>query len=230
MRFARVVSFLLLASFCVFAADDQSKAEKQIAKITAMAADLTGRRAVNQSMSEQFSVKKSDLVQQRRELNCNYGCLFLVRELIASGVSVDDINKQFKAGKSAPAAANELKANWKQIASDAKKLNSKIEDNLYAFFVGRKGEKEAADATDVYDATMDGVSSDTSVSQQDLADAQDRYLFWRNRANLALEKKDGTLTHDKEQAARQTFDPVRKGGPQSESVGNTGPNASGTPH
>jgi len=206
-------------------ADDQSKAEKQVNKISAMAADLTGRRIVNQSLSEQFKVKKTDLVAERAANNLNYGSLFIVHQLMLSGTSLDDITARLKSGKSISVIANEFHADWKQIADQGKKVNSRIEDNLYNFFQGKKP-AQPADATDVYNPANDGVEADMAVSPQDLAEAQDRYVFWRNRASS---KQDGTLEHNKEQAARQTVDPIRKGGPTPDQAGNIGPGPSTTP-
>ncbi len=62
---------------------------------------------------------------------------------------------------------------------------------------------------------------------QVLLEAQTVYLFLQGRATG---KKDTTLDHSKEQAARQTMDPVRKGGPQADQVGNMGPAVNTTPH
>jgi hypothetical protein len=215
-----LVVFVASISLSVWA-DEQQKAQKQVNKISAMAADLTGRRVVNQSIAEQFSVKRADLVFERRQNNWNYGTLFIVHQLIANGAKLDDIAERMKAGKSLNDVANEFHADWKQIGAEAKKLNTKIEDNLYNFFMNKRPDDKA----NGYDLATDGVVADMAVSQADLDEAQDRYSFWRNRAGV---KSDGTLEHNKEQAARQTIDPVRKGGPQAEQVGNTGP--SGTPH
>jgi hypothetical protein len=224
MRTALLVAIIISSLFV--SADDQKKAEKQVNKISAMAADLTGRRVVNQSMAEQLKLKRSDLVLERRENNLNYGALFVVHQLTTNGAKLSDITGQLRSGKKLFEVANQLHADWKQIADDAKKLNNRIEDNLYKYFMNRKGE-QASDPADVYNALIDGVTADATVSEQDLADAQERYIFWRDRATA---KQDGTLELNKEQAARQTFDPVRKGGPNSDQVGNTGPAANVTPH
>jgi hypothetical protein len=214
-----MVVLLVTFSSLVALADDQRKAEKQVNKISAMAADLTGRRIVNQSMAEQFKLKRTDLVLERRANNLNYGSLFIVHQLAASGTPIAEIDTRLKAGKSVADIANELHADWKLIGDQAKKMNSRIEDNLYSFFLTNKKVEPMADP-DAYNAATDGVAADLAVSQPDLADAQDRYVFWRDRATA---KQDATLEHNKEQAARQTVDPVRKGGPQADQVGNTGP-------
>jgi len=218
MRNALVMAAILSMAIMTFA-DDQKKAEKQINKISAMAADLTGRRAVNLSMAEQFKVKRDDLVIERRENNLNYGSLFVVQELVANGTKLSDITTELKGGKKIFDVGNQFHADWKQIADNAKKLNSKIEDNLYNFFLTNK-KSDPANPANSYNAAEDSVVADGLVSAADLADAQDRYVFWRDRATA---KQDRMLEHNKEQAARQTIDPVRKGGPTVDDAGNMGP-------
>lgn len=204
-----------------FAASDRQKTEKQINRISAMAADLTGRRAVNLSMSQQLSVSRQDLVAQRRANNITYGTLFLLRQVTSSDEAFNQAVAQIKTGKQPFDVAEASHVDWKAVGNAAKKLNSKIEDNLYKYFVNNDSEVSAGDKTSVgaYDPAFDSVMADSEVSKQDLAEAQDTYLFWRGRATG---KKDATLEHNKEQAARQTVDPVRKGGPQADQVGNTG--------
>lgn len=204
-----------------FAASDRQKTEKQINRISAMAADLTGRRAVNLSMSQQLNVPRQDLVAQRRANNITYGTLFLLRQVTSSDEAFNQAVAQIKTGKQPFDVAEASHVDWKAVGNAAKKLNSKIEDNLYKYFVNNDSEVSAGDKTSVgaYDPAFDSVMADSEVSKQDLAEAQDTYLFWRGRATG---KKDATLEHNKEQAARQTVDPVRKGGPQADQVGNTG--------
>ncbi len=205
-----------------FGASDRQKAEKQINKVSAMAADLTGRRAVNLSMSQQLNIPRKDLVAQRRANNINYGTLFLLRQVISTDEAFNQAIAELKAGKQPFDVAEASHADWKSIGNAAKKLNSKIEDNLYKYFMNNESEVSAADKASIetYDPAFDSVMADSEVSKQDLAEAQDTYLFWRGRATG---KKDATLEHNKEQAARQTVDPVRKGGPQADQVGNTAP-------
>lgn len=216
---------LLLPLFSA-AADERQKAEKQINRISAMAADLTGRRMVNLTLASQLKVKRSELVIERRNNNLAYGSLFLVHQFMAAGAKLPDIMVMVANKKTLYEVGDELHADWKKISAQAKTLNNKIEDNLYDFFLHNKTEK-GADPEDAYDALADGVLADKDVSQVDLAAAQETYLFWRTRATA---KSDGVLEHNKEQAARQTFDPVRKGGPQVDQVGNTGPAMNTTPH
>jgi hypothetical protein len=219
MRYARLALVLVVAILPVLAsADDQKKADKQLNRITAMAGDLTGRRVVNFSMSEHFKVSSADLVRERRENDLNYGAMFVVQSLVKSGTKMSDIADQLRAGKSLTDIANANHADWKQIADDAKKFNKEVEDNLYDYFLNDRALK-GSDSSFVYDPAYDGVKADLNVSKDDLAQAQDTYVFWRDRATS---KKDSTLNHSNEQAARQAKgDPVRNGGPQSDQVGNS---------
>src|SRR5690348_3805805 len=81
-----------------FAASDRQKTEKQINRISAMAADLTGRRAVNLSMSQQLSVSRQDLVAERRANNITYGTLFLLRQVTSSDEAFNQAVAQIKTG------------------------------------------------------------------------------------------------------------------------------------
>jgi hypothetical protein len=223
MRFKFVVLSLLIGSLALssFAASDRQKAEKQINRVSAMAADLTGRRIVNLSMAEQMNVGRKDLVSQRGANNINYGTLFLFRSVAPNDDAFKQMLAELKSGKQPYDIADAAHADWKAVGNLAKKLNSRIEDNLYKFFLNnRKEPAPTSPSAEAYDPAFDAVAADSQVSQQDLAEAQDNYLFWQSRASG---KKDATLEHNKEQAARQTDDPVRKGGPQTDQVGNTGP-------
>jgi len=199
--------------------DDQQKAEKQLHKVTAMATDATGRRIVSVTVADTLGAKRSDLVAERRAMNLNYGDLFVAHALVKSGAKMEGIATQLKAKKSMWDIANDQHADWKQIAGDAKKLNAKVEDNLYKHFINDKADL-ARDQADQYDPTFDGVSADNDVSKQDIADAQDTYQMWRDRA---AKNPGGTLDTSTEKAARgMRGDPIGKA-PQTDSK-TSGPN------
>jgi hypothetical protein len=200
-------------------ADDQQKAEKQVNKVTALATDATGRRVVSMTVSDLLNMKRPDVVQERHETGLNYGHLFIAHQLTANSVKMSDIASQLKAGKNIYQIGNDQHANWKQIAADAKKLNSKIEDNLYKHFLNDKADK-ARDLADNYDPNFDKVKADGDVSKEDLASAQDVYILWRDRATSG--RKDTALDTADERAARQGHDHVRNGGPQSDQATPTG--------
>src|SRR6185369_340064 len=196
MRVRVGVVLFVLAVFTLqcFAASDRQKAEKQVNRISAMAADLTGRRAVNLGVSQQLNIPRKDLVTQRRTNNLSYGTLFLLRQVATTDEAFNQMVAEIKSGKQPFDVVEASHADWKTIANQAKKLNSKIEDNLYKFFVNNDSEMPAADKSqnvaDAYDPGFDSVMADSEVSKQDLAEAQDTYLFWRGRATG---KKDATL-------------------------------------
>jgi hypothetical protein len=219
-----LVITLALAQFA--AADDQQKAKKEMNKITAMATDATGRNIVNQSMSEMFSVKRMDLVQERRVTGLNYGSLLLAHELANNGLDMKEVAARLKAGKDILQIASEANINWKEVNDRAKKLNSKIDDNLYKHFLHPREEK-AAPRPDDYNIIYDGVKADGDVSQSEIEQAQNRYQLWLQRASPNSDKRLSTA--DEKAAA---YDHVRSGGPHGASGNSSGgiaPSAGGIP-
>jgi len=202
-------------------AEDHQKAEKQARRIAAMTADQTGRRLVSMSMADHFKVLRADLVEERRHTGMDYGSLFVAHELIANGASMTNIASALKSGKNIWQLGDEQHANWKQIAGDAKKMNTEIDVCIYRHFLGEKHAKadEARDLEEKYDVTRDGAKSDSNISQQEIAEAQERYVFWRDQAG---EVSDRRLGLSQEMAAR--VDHARGGGPR----GSAGSTSSGT--
>lgn len=200
------IAVLVLSQAIPAFGDDQQKAEKQLHRITAMATDATGRRVVSATVADTLEVKRPDLVTERRTMNLNYGDLFVAHILVKNGTKMDDIAAQLKAGKKFDQIANEQHADWKQIASDAKKLDSKLEDNLYNHFLDGKPLADR-DAAENYDTNIDGVTADNDVSKDEIADAERTYLLWRDRAD---QKKGSSLDTSSEKAAQGSRgDPVR---------------------
>jgi len=186
--------------------DDQEKADKQLHKMTALATDATGRRVVSATVADALVSKRPDLVAERRSMNVNYGDLYVAHVLVKSGAKMDDIAAQLKAGKKMGQIAGEMHADWKQISADAKKLNAKLEDNLYNHFLNGKPLTDR-DAAEGYDPVIDGVAADNDVSKDEIAEAERTYLLWRDRAD---QKKGSSLDTASEKAAKGTRgDPVR---------------------
>jgi hypothetical protein len=207
MRDAFLVMAIVLMCGLAVLADDQQKAEKEIRKINAMAWDSTARAVVNKSVSEMLKIPRSQLVEERRELELNYGSLFLAHELSPNGAGLKDIAASLKGGKSIIQISNEGNANWKQIAANAKKLNSKIEDNLYKQFLRSQSDKLKDQAE--YDADRDGIKADNDVSKQDIAEAQQTYIRWRERASQVGKNSQQTGLHDEQAIRKDRPDPVR---------------------
>jgi len=212
------VTILALAHFSV--ADDQQKLKKEITKITAMSTDATGRAIVNQSMAELFSVKRLELVTERRDTGLNYGGLFVAHELTKNGLAIKDIATRLKSGKDIFQIGGEVNANWKEINDHAKKLNTKIDNNLYNHFLHAKKGQPAPPDND-YSVTYDGVQADKDVSQSDIDQAQDRYQLWLSRASSGPDKRLGTA--DQKAAS---YDHARNG----PLTGNDAPSGGGIPH
>jgi hypothetical protein len=187
-------------------ADDQQKAEKQLHKITAMATDATGRRVVSSTVADWLEAKRPDLVTQRRAMNINYGDLYIAHQLVKQGMKSEDIAAQLKSGKKMVEIANAQHLDWKQVAGDARKLNTKMEDNLYKHFLNGKADADR-DAAEGYDPTIDGVAADKDVSKDEIADAEHTYLLWRDRADQARGSKLDTSSEKAAQGERG--DPVR---------------------
>jgi hypothetical protein len=208
-----VLTVLVMVTVLPVLADDQQKAEKQINKITAMATDSTGRRIVSMTISDVLEVKRPELVRERRLTGLNYGSLFVTHQLISAGASMTAIAVQLNLGKNIWQIATEQRTNWKQISAAAKKLNNKIEDNLYKRF-SKSQPYEDRDQADHYNPDFDVVNADYAVTQEEIEQAQNTYIFWRDRAS---ERRGERLDTVKEQAAR--LDHIRAGGPQGRDAG-----------
>jgi hypothetical protein len=176
---------LAMAAF----ADDQEKAAKEIKKITSISVDANMRSIVNRSMADMLKVRRLDLVKERQNLNVNYGGLFLVYQLTAAGAKMDDITAQLKAGKKVFDVASDNHANWKEINSEAKKLNKKIDDNMQKYFMDTK-KLASLDQADEYDAKADHVAADSDISKDEYADAQKRYQQIHDLASSQLPTGD----------------------------------------
>src|SRR5258708_568053 len=193
---------ILLLFFCLVpllaTADDQQKAHKILNKLTAMAIDPAGKRAVSLALSQQLSVARDELAQRRHALNLSYGDLFVAYEVTRTGMLIDDLADKIKTGKTVWQAANDVHADWKRIAAEARKLSSKVDNNLLAHFASKKSnaERERADG---YDPFRDTVKADNIVAQQEIEDAQQRYAFLRDHAGSV---SGSTLDADAERAVR----------------------------
>ena len=217
----RGLALLLALSFSIpGVADDQQKAQKEINRVTAMARDLTGRAIVNLSLSQMFNLSRSALVEQRGQTGLNYGSLFLANELVKSGVALSDIAAQLKAGKRITEIANAAHANWKEITEDAKKLNARVDRNLYDYFLIKDS---ASGAAEPYDVHRDGVKADADdVSEKEIASARDRFLLWKDSAAKA-KGDDKTLSKIDEMRGRveHTQGPGQVGNGRGSSTSNT---------
>lgn len=230
---AGLLAFTLLLLLAIPAfGDDQQKAQKEITRVTAMAADFDGRRVVNLSLSEMFKVTRPSLVELRAKTGLNYGGLFIAEELMQKGANPDDLATKLKTGTSIGDIANQQHVDWKDMMQESKKLNAAIDGNLYNFFLGKK-ETVAQDTADKYDVHYDGVKADGELTQQEIDGAQKRYLALKDRAE-STQRKDHTLSTGDERVAYS--DHVSTGGPQgggqgaSGTAGTSSPVGMGGPH
>ena len=192
--------------------DDQQKAEKQLNRISAMAADPTGHRIVSATMADMLQVKRPELVQQRLKMSLSYGSLFLAHQLVAGGANLEDIDSGLQGGKSLSQIAKDRNADWKQILGVAKKLNGKIEEHVYNHFIDDKLDK-ARDEAEHYDPFADVVKADSNVSADDLDAAREVYVRWRELADKRAGRQGSRLGTADEQMARHGHDPIKTGAP-----------------
>jgi hypothetical protein len=162
-------------------ANDQQKAEKQCKKMTAMSADATARTIISQSMADFLKVDRMQLVRERRTLNLTYGSLFVAHELAPSDVQLAIVAAQLQNGKSVVQVANDSKADWHAIAEAAKKFNARIEDDVYKHFLRAEVNKQIVPA-DKYNPQADVIKADADVTPEEIAQAHQIYVFWRDRA------------------------------------------------
>jgi hypothetical protein len=199
---------LLLASAAV--ADDQQKTQKFLNKVSAMATDPTGKRAVSLAVSDTMSIPRDEIARMRHLMNINYGDTLLAYSLVQAGMKIEDVMAQLRQGKSLAQLANDRHVDWKQILSNAKKTNSKIDDNLLKHFAKRNGDPEHA-LNDGYNPYIDTVKADGNVSPDEIVEAQRRYQFLYDHSGAP---PGGTLDSVSEKAAREVrSDPIRNGGP-----------------
>jgi hypothetical protein len=201
-----VLAFTVALAVTAFA-DDQEKATKEIKKITSISVDSNMRSIVNRSMADMLKVRRLDLAKERQEMNLNYGGLFLAQQLAASGIKMEDIAAQLKSGKTIFDIANANHANWKQINSEAKKLNKKIDDNIEKYFADTK-KQTALNQADDYDAKADKVPADSDISKDEYADAQKRYQQLHDLAGSQLPTGDANTINQQGPAAASAPPPA----------------------
>ena len=193
---------VILVTISLAFSDDQEKAEKQARKITAMAVDNTCRSMVSMSLADRLKITRATMVTERRRMGLDYGSFFVAHELLAGGAQMTQLVSELKAGKTIWQIGNQLHANWGQIAADAKKQNSKIEDYIYRHFLNKRNTEadQLRDLEDKYNPQLDAVRTDFMVTPQEMVDAQARYIFWRDQAGKGP-ASGRHMTRAEEQAA-----------------------------
>jgi hypothetical protein len=210
MRAVTIRFFVLVftATLAITAfADDQEKATKEIKNVTSISVDSNMRSIVNRTMADMLKARRLDLVKERQEMNLNYGGLFLAQQLTASGIKMEDIKAQLKSGRTIFDIANVNHANWKQINSDAKRLNKKIDDNIERYFADTK-KQTALNQGDDYDAKEDKVPADSDISKDEYADAQKRYQQLHDLAGSQLPTGDANTINQQGSAAASAPPPA----------------------
>ncbi|HEY1272379.1 MAG TPA: hypothetical protein VGF08_10365 [Terriglobales bacterium] len=183
-------------------ADDQQKAVKELRKITAMASDVNARAIVSRTMADFLSLKRDQLVRERRAMNLNYGSVFLAHQLTAKGAEMMQIALGLQAKKTLLQMAGDQRVDWKQVLASAKKLNGKIEDNIYKHFLHAQVDRDR-DAIEKYDAERDWVNSDADATQPEILEAQETYVLWRTRAGQTSGKGTSNVSSSEALASRR---------------------------
>lgn len=196
------LTILLLVALPVLA-DDQEKAEKQIKMMTALSRDEIARSIISRTFADVFKVSRGQLLAERRSIGLNYGSLFLAHELALSGASMEQITGQLRASKTLLEIANSSSADWKRIASDAKKMNNRINKGIYKHYLHSEGDKQR-ELEDHYVASTDLIRADTQSTPDEILKARDDYMFWRN---LAAPKNVGQV--DTTNAAVENYNKAR---------------------
>jgi len=175
------ISLTFAATTAIGFADDQQKVEKHVRMMTAMSRDDTARCIVSRTFSDVFKVDRLQLVAERKALQLNYGALFLAHELVLNGASMEQVAARLREHKTMMEIVRASSADWKRIASDAKKMNSRIDDNIYKHF--QHAEPDIArDKQDHYNPAADLVRADAESTPDEILKAQSEYIFWRNLA------------------------------------------------
>jgi hypothetical protein len=205
---------LLLAAAVPAFGQEYKNAEKQVRKVTAMATDKTGRRLVSMSVADTLKTPRFELVAERRDSGMDYGSLFVAHRLASGGSSFNDIIAEWKGGASIWQIGDERHANWKQIASAAHKLNTKIEDYVYRHFLNKRNTDadDERDIADQYDPLRDGVKADFEVTIEEIVEAQTRYVFWRTRAGEVQGKNVGLSLADEKAVSTEPSHRTGSGG------------------
>ena len=187
-----LITFVAVSILTVAAhADDQAKTEKELRKINSMALDPAARPLVSETIAEFLKVPRTELVKARHAAKLSYGSIFLAYRLSPGDITLDKISAQLQAGKTVWEIGNEQHADWRQIASDTKKLNDRIEAAFYNFF--RDGHPEdLRTASDGYEAAKDSIPADQEgLTKQDIAAAQDTFARCFRRAHGGYASPEG---------------------------------------
>lgn len=141
---------------------EAKKLDKELKKISLIAADLDGRRVVNRVMAKQLGVSRKQLVNERRQTGFVYGQLFGVHEVARdAGMAFSLIAEQMKQGHSLLDISEQRRLDLKGVLADAKKLNKGIDKELDRVASGEENE-QADDAADAYDPAGDSLTADTA--------------------------------------------------------------------
>ena len=149
--------------------------DKELKRVSLVAADLDGRRVVNRVMAKQLGISRKQLVEERRQTGFLYGQLFGAHEVAqAARLTFPHVAEQMKQGHSLLEISEHHEVGLKEILADAKTLNKDIAKELGRVASGEEDE-QAEDARDSYDPSEDSLAADTSgFSPAEVAQAREQ--------------------------------------------------------
>ncbi len=177
--FQGLVSVLLLAPMLWAAKADKAskdakKLDKELKRVTLIATDVDGRRAVNRVMAKQLGVSGKQLIDARRETGFVYGQLFGAHEMArVAGLTFNQVAEQVKQQHSWLDIGEPHQVDLKEILTSAKKLNKEIDKELDRVASGFQEKGKTKQPADTYNPSEDSVAADmANFSRSEIAQAK----------------------------------------------------------
>ncbi len=151
---------------------EAKKLDKEVKKISLLAAVPDGRRVVNRVMGRELGVSRQQLVKERKKTGFGYGQLFGAHEVgEQAGLKFEEVAAQMSQGHSLLEISEQHKVELKEVLARAKTLNKDI-DNELRRPVANDEDDDTDDGSDDYDPSDDSQSADTAdFSPSDIAQA-----------------------------------------------------------
>ncbi len=174
-RFVSVLVTAIIFAPAVLAAKEMQEAkklDKELKKVSLVAAVPDGRRVVNRVMADEFGVSRQELVKERQKTGFAYGQLFGAHDISRqAGMKFDDIATEMRQGHSLRDISDQHHVDLKELLAHAKSMNKQIGHELNS--AGASGEDDNADdSANDYDLSDDSQGADTAgFSPSEMAQA-----------------------------------------------------------
>lgn len=163
-RMVYMLVAVIIFAPAVWASKDMKEAkklDKELKKVSLVAAVPDGRRVVNRVMAQEFGLSRQELVKERQKTGFAYGQLFGAHEVgQQAGMKFEDVAAAMKQGESLLDISAQHKVDLGEILAHAKTMNKQIGNELDRAAAG--GGEESADDGDDYDPSNDALSADTA--------------------------------------------------------------------